>query len=160
MANPYKELFQPISIGTMTLRNRTVMPPMHTKYASESGESTERVIEYLVARARGGVGLIVLENTCIDWIVGRAAGNPITIHDDLFRTCLSDLVLAVHRHGAKIVTQPHHAGRQNLRSNTVGNMQPIAPSVVQSGARAPNRSRFRAATTEVPTAIVLQGQDR
>ena len=132
MANPYKELFQPISIGTMTLRNRIVMPPMHTKYASESGEATERIIEYLVARSRGGVGLIVLENTCVDWIVGRAAGNPVTIHDDLFRTCLSDLVLAVQRHGAKIVTQPHHAGRQNMSSNTVGNLQPLAPSVVQS----------------------------
>ena len=132
MASPYSELFQPISIGTMSVRNRIVMPPMHTKFASESGEATDRIIQYMVERARGGVGLIILENTCIDWELGRAAGNPITIHDDLFRTCLSDLTQAVHRHGAKIVTQLHHAGRQNLRSNTVGNQQPIAPSVVQS----------------------------
>jgi 2,4-dienoyl-CoA reductase-like NADH-dependent reductase (Old Yellow Enzyme family)/thioredoxin reductase len=132
MAHPYEELFKPISIRGMHLDNRIVMPPMHTKYASESGEATERIIEYLVERSKGGVGLIILENTCVDWEVGRAAGNPITIHDDLYRTCLSDLVLAVHRGGAKIVTQLHHAGRQNLRSDTVGNQQPVAPSPVQS----------------------------
>ena len=94
-------LFEPFQIKNMRLRNRIVMAPMHTKFASESGEVTERLTSYLVERARGEVGLIILENTCIDWVYGRAAGNPVTIHDDLNRTGLSNLTLAVHRHGAK-----------------------------------------------------------
>ena len=125
-------LFEPFQIKNLGLRNRIVMAPMHTKFASESGEVTERLTSYLVERARGEVGLIILENTCIDWVYGRAAGNPVTIHDDLNRTGLSNLTLAVHRHGAKIVTQLHFTGRQNLRSNIVGGMAPVAPSPVKS----------------------------
>lgn len=125
-------LYEPFQLKGMDLKNRLVMAPMHTKFASETGEVTDRMISYLVERARGGVGLIVLENTCIDWIYGRAAGNPVTIHDDLCRSGLSNIALAVHRYGTKIVTQLHHTGRQNLRSNIGGGLQPVAPSAVKS----------------------------
>jgi 2,4-dienoyl-CoA reductase-like NADH-dependent reductase (Old Yellow Enzyme family)/thioredoxin reductase len=128
----YPYLFEPINIGKVRLRNRIVMAPMHTKFANELGGVTDRLIQYLVERARGGVGLIIVENTCVDWELGRATGNPVTIHDDLFRGGLSDLVEAVHRYSAKIMPELHHAGRQNVRANTVGYQQPIAPSVVQS----------------------------
>lgn len=125
-------LYEPFQLKGMELKNRLVMAPMHSKFASESGEVTDRMIAYLVERARGGVGMIVLENTCIDWLYGRAAGNPVTIHDDLCRSGLSNVALAVHRYGTKIVTQLHHTGRQNLRSNIDGRLQPVAPSVVKS----------------------------
>lgn len=125
-------LFEPFQIKDMKLKNRIVMPPMHSKMASESGEVTDRMLSYLMERARGGVGLIVLENTCIDWEYARAYGNPITIHDDVCRSGLSNLTLAVHRYGAKIVTQLHHVGRQNLRSNIKGGKAPLAPSAVKS----------------------------
>jgi 2,4-dienoyl-CoA reductase (NADPH2) len=132
MDNNLSILFEPFSIKDLKLKNRIVMAPMHTKFASESGEVTDRLTSYLCERARGGLGLIILENTCIDWVYGRAAGNPVTIHDDLNRTGLSNLVLAVHRYGAKIVTQLHFTGRQNLRSNIVGGLAPVAPSPVKS----------------------------
>lgn len=125
-------LYEPFQIKNMKLKNRIVMAPMHTKMASESGEVTDRMIAYLVERARGGAGLIVLENTCIDWVYGRAYGNPVTIHDDLCRSGLSNIALAVHRYGAKIVTQLHHTGRQNTRANIDGRLAPVAPSAVKS----------------------------
>jgi len=56
--NPYKNIFQPINIGEMKLRNRIVLAPMATGY-SEKGRVTERQIQYYVERAKGGVGLIV-----------------------------------------------------------------------------------------------------
>lgn len=132
MDKELRVLYEPFQLKGMELKNRLVMAPMHTKFASEAGEVTDRMIAYLEERARGGVGLIVLENTCIDWIYGRATGNPVTIHDDLCRSGLSNVALAVHRHGVKIVTQLHHTGRQNLRSNIGGGLQPVAPSVVKS----------------------------
>ena len=125
-------LYEPFAIKGMRLKNRIVMAPMHSKFASESGEVTDRMISYLVERAKGGIGLLILENTCIDWTYGRAAGNPVTIHDDLCRSGLSNIALAVHRYGVKIVTQLHHTGRQNLRSNIGGGASPVAPSVVKS----------------------------
>ena len=132
MRNSNSKLFNSFKIKGMELKNRIVMAPMHTKFASESGEVTDRMISYLVERAKGGAGLIILENTCIDWKYGRAAGNPVTLHDDLNRSGLSNIALAVHRYNTKIVTQLHHTGRQNLRSNIDGREAPVAPSVVKS----------------------------
>ncbi|TFB55975.1 FAD-dependent oxidoreductase [Cryobacterium tagatosivorans] len=127
-------LYTPAQIGRLTLKNRFVQSPMHTKFATEFGEVSEKLTDYLVARAKGGVSLIILENTAIDWKVGRAAGNPVRIDDDLFIAGLSDLTEAIHREGVLIATQLHHAGRQNPRSNTVDGLGPVAPSAITSSA--------------------------
>jgi len=126
----FAKLLEPVYINKMRLRNRIVMPPMHTRFASESGEMTDRMIDYYVERAKGGVGLIILENTCVDWILARASGNPIRIDDDIYTSGLHDLAAAVHEYGAKIATQPHHPGRQNERSNISGGQPPVAPSAI------------------------------
>lgn len=132
MDKRFSVLFEPIQIGTMKVKNRFVLPPMHTGFATEWGEVTDRLISYFIERARGGVGLLILENTAIDWNYGRAVGNPVAIYDNLFRSGLSDLTLAVHRYGAKIVTQLQHTGRQNLGSNITGGKAPVAPSAIKS----------------------------
>ena len=54
-------LFTPIALGTLEIKNRIVMPPMHTKYGGADGSVTQRVIDYYEARARGGAGLIIVE---------------------------------------------------------------------------------------------------
>lgn len=130
--NDLAPLFAEGAIGTLRLKNRLVQAPMHTRYATDFGEVSDRLIEYHVARARGGVAFITLENTAINWEEGRAAGNPVRIDDDRFITGLHNLVDAVHREGALMATQLHHAGRQNMRSNIDGGLSPVSPSAVQS----------------------------
>jgi 2,4-dienoyl-CoA reductase-like NADH-dependent reductase (Old Yellow Enzyme family) len=125
-------LFQEGTIGNLTLKNRLVQAAMHTRFATEFGEVDERLIAYLATRARGGVSMIILENTAVDWEYGRAAGNPVRIDDDVFVTGLHDLVQAVQREGVKIASQLHHAGRQNMSANIVGGKAPLAPSPIQS----------------------------
>lgn len=115
----------------MEVKNRIGMAPMFTKYASESGEVTDKLIEYFVTRAKGGVGLIVVENACIDWSTGRGDGNPVAIHHDRFRPGLHELAKAVQRYGVKIVPEIHHAGRQTF-SHNLDIDQPLAPSPVKS----------------------------
>jgi 2,4-dienoyl-CoA reductase (NADPH2) len=127
-------LYTPVQIGRLTLPNRFVQSAMHTKFASEYGEVGPKLIDYMTARARGGVSMIILENTAIDWKVGRAAGNPVRIDDDRFISGLNDLVNAVHRENAFIATQLHHAGRQNAITNTEGRVGPVAPSAITSTA--------------------------
>jgi 2,4-dienoyl-CoA reductase (NADPH2) len=112
----------------MQLRNRFVQAPIFTQFASTFGEVGEKLIEYHRARARGGVGLIITENTSIDWEVGRTAGHPIRIDHDRFIGALSNLVDAVHGEGAKIAVQLHHTGRQNSQGNTERNEPPLAPT--------------------------------
>lgn len=126
-----KKLLEPISINGMEIKNRISMAPMFTKYASESGEVTDKLIEYILRRARNGVGLIILENTCINWKQGRIYGNPIAIYDDRFLPALNELARRVHRFGAKIIPEIHHVGRQVFSSNLEGR-PPLAPSAVKS----------------------------
>lgn len=126
-----KKLLQPIKINGLSLKNRISMAPMYTKYASESGEVTDKLIEYFVRRAKSDVGLIILENTCIEWEQGRIYGNPIAIYDDRFIPGLNELVKAVHRSGSKIIPEIHHVGRQVFSSNLKGK-PPLAPSAVKS----------------------------
>ena len=121
-------LFEEGRIGAMPLRNRFVQSPLFSQYASTWGEVSDRLIEYHRARARGGVGLIITENTSVDWEVGRTVGNPMRIDHDRFRTALHDLVEAVHFEGAKVAVQLHHTGRQNSQGNTERNEPPIAPT--------------------------------
>jgi 2,4-dienoyl-CoA reductase (NADPH2) len=112
----------------MTLRNRFVQSPIFTQFATTWGEVDDKLIEYHRARARGGIGLIILENTCVDWEVGRSAGHPVRIDDDRFILGLSELAEAVQNEGAKIAVQLHHTGRQNTRGNTTHHEPPIAPT--------------------------------
>ncbi len=55
----FSALFQPGNIGTLRLENRLIMPAMGTQFADAEGRVTERLLNYYVARARGGVGLII-----------------------------------------------------------------------------------------------------
>ncbi|MCF5225604.1 FAD-dependent oxidoreductase [Pseudomonas syringae] len=125
---PAAGLYQSGRIGTMQLRNRFVQAPIFTQFASTFGEVDDKLIDYHRARARGGVGLIITENTSIDWEVGRTAGHPIRIDHDRFIGGLSNLVDAVHGEGAKIAVQLHHTGRQNSQGNTERNEPPLAPT--------------------------------
>ncbi len=121
-------LFQPGQIGTMRLRNRFVQSPIFTQYATTWGEASSKLVEYHRARARGGIGLIITENTSIDWEVGRTVGNPIRLDHDRFRTALGELTEAVHNEGGKIAVQLHHTGRQNTRANTETGEAPFSAS--------------------------------
>jgi 2,4-dienoyl-CoA reductase-like NADH-dependent reductase (Old Yellow Enzyme family)/thioredoxin reductase len=125
----FPHLFAPGTIGRLTLANRIVMPAISTKYASADGEVTDRYVAFCGARARGGVGLIVIENTCVDWPRGKGGVNPVRIDRDRFLPGLSDLAEEVHRWGAKIATQLQHVGRQTGLHVTEG-ITPIAPSPI------------------------------
>lgn len=127
-------LYTPARIGRLLLKNRFIQSPMHSKFATEFGDVSDKLTDYLVKRARGGVSLIILENTAVDWNIGRAAGNPIRIDEDRFVAGLSDLTEAIHREGTLISTQLHHAGRQNPRGNTKEDVGPVGPSAVTSTA--------------------------
>jgi dimethylglycine catabolism A len=127
-------LYEPASIGRLRLKNRFIQSPMHTMFSTNDGEVSPKLIHYLARRARGGVAMIILENTAVDWEVGRAAGCPVRIDKDVYISGLFDLTEAVHREGSLISAQLHHAGRQNSRANSEDGGVPVAPSPVLSTA--------------------------
>lgn len=116
----YEKLFEPIKIGKMVLKNRLLMPPMDSKYGSETGGITQRHIDFLAERAKGGVGLIIVENLAIEWPRGQTTPPATRIDEKRFVAGLNDLAEAVQAHGAKIAVQITHAGRQTNLEATLG----------------------------------------
>ncbi len=120
-------LFDPITIKGLTLKNRLVMPPMGTKMGIKSGEITDRHISHYTARARGGVGLIIIEH-CPVSVGGRLTNKQILVHDDRLIPGLRRLVEAIHAEGAKVVMQLTHSGARGF-SDIIG-AQPAGPWTV------------------------------
>ncbi|MGB9661677.1 MAG: FAD-dependent oxidoreductase [Moorellaceae bacterium] len=117
----------PIKIGRLELKNRMVMPPMVTNYAYTDGSVTPRLIAYHTERAKGGVGLIIVEATYVH-PSGKGFKNQLGIYSDRLLPGLRRLVDAVHAQGAKIAIQLYHGGRQTTSAVTG---QPIvAPSAL------------------------------
>ncbi|KJR45992.1 2,4-dienoyl-CoA reductase [NADPH] [Desulfosporosinus sp. I2] len=120
-------LFSPAQIGTLQLRNRLVMTPMHLGY-SPKGEVNDQLIEFYRARARGGVGLIVVGGCGID-LIGNAFGMT-QLDDDRYIPGLRRLVDAVHAEGAKIIPQLYQAGR--YAHSALTGQPSVAPSPIPS----------------------------
>ncbi|HBP65133.1 MAG TPA: NADH:flavin oxidoreductase [Desulfosporosinus sp.] len=120
-------LFSPAQLGTLQLSNRLVMTAMHLGY-SPQGVVNEQLIEFYRARARGGVGLIILGGCGIDRI-GNAFGMT-QLDDDRFIPGLRQLVDAIHAEGAKIMPQLYQAGRYAHSAMT--GQPSVAPSPIPS----------------------------
>ena len=125
-----EKLLEPIKIGKLELKNRMMMPALCSKYPTESGAVSDRMIDFYVERARGGASLIVIENTCIDWPVGKAGTNPIRADEWRYVHGLHDLAKAVQAHGTRIATQLHHTGRQNSTIASTDGEPLVAPSPI------------------------------
>ncbi|HLU63616.1 MAG TPA: NAD(P)/FAD-dependent oxidoreductase [Protaetiibacter sp.] len=113
-------LFSPIDIGRLRVPNRIVMAPVDSVFRSVDGESNEQHREYLAARARGGVGLIISDNLVVDYPRGSVGSRAARIDQDRFVASLNDLVEHVHLAGGLIAAQINHAGRQTTLGGSQG----------------------------------------
>jgi len=110
------------------LKNRVVRPAMHTRFGTADGYVTDQLLDYYEALAAGGAGLVIVEYTAVDALLGRAGLNQLVIDDDKFIPGLKKLAQVIQKHGAKAALQLHHAGRV-ARPGAVG-VQPVAPSAI------------------------------
>ncbi len=124
-----EHLFSPVTINAMTLKNRAVMPPMGTGYGNADGTASERLVQYLARRARGGAGLIITE-ICAPDPRGKGFPNELGAWSDALIPSLARIAAAVHREGAKVALQLHHAGRETFAAAAGG--LPEAPSAIPS----------------------------
>ena len=110
MSHPH--LFSPIRIRNRGLRNRIALPATLTNYGS-GHRVTERWIDFLVARARGGTGLIVSEVIAVD-PEALAHGAIVTGYDEANKEGFRRAAEGVEEAGACLIGQLWHPGRQQL----------------------------------------------
>ena len=108
----FPHLFSPIRIRNREVRNRIALPATLTNYGSEN-RVTERWIDFLSARARGGAGLIVTEIIAVD-PEALAHGAIVTGYDDVNLEAFRRAAVAIEGAGACLIGQLWHPGRQQL----------------------------------------------
>ena len=134
-------IFTPLSIRSVTFRNRIWVSPMcEYSVEKEDGVPTDWHLVHLGSFARGGAGLIMTEATAVN-AEGRISPQDTGIYDDHQRDAWAPIVSFIHSQGAPAGIQLSHAGRKastrrpwDERHGTVpadeGGWQSVAPSAI------------------------------
>ena len=122
------ELFKPMKIGNVEIKNRLVVPPMVTQSCTTDGFVTDRYIKYLEEKAKGGWGLIITEDYIISPDAGGYTKVPGLWMDEQIEKN-KELTARVHAQGAKIFCQIYHCGKQK-GADTKG-QPPVGPSAIK-----------------------------
>ena len=145
---PYLEnLFRPLTIGNVLLPCR-IVSSSHQTTLVDGHLPTEDFVAYQETRARGGVGLIVMEAVAIS-PSGLLTAHTIAGYVDEIVAQYERLGMAVRQHGTKLFVQLFHGGREVIAS-------PPRPVVVSSSAMPSHRyhTEPRALRTEEVSVIV------
>jgi NADPH2 dehydrogenase len=124
------KLFSPFTLRGLTLRNRIAMSPMCMYSAGADGLATDWHLAHLVARAIGGVGLIITEATAVE-PRGRISPNDLGLWDGAQVEPLARIIRVCQSEGAMMCSQLAHAGRKAWSSTKgTGPAMPVAPSAL------------------------------
>ena len=132
MKSEYPKIFEPITIKRTTIKNRIAMTPMGTNYGEQNGEMSFLHINYYEQRAKGGTGLIIVENASVDSPQGSNGTTQLRIDHDNYLPRLFKFCENIHRYGTCVAIQINHAGASAVSSRI--NMQPVSASDVPTKA--------------------------
>jgi len=124
----YQKLFSPYKIRNLELKNRLVKTSQWFHYPEPDGSIGDRVVRFYESIAKGGVGMIVIEETVFDWMRGCSNIPHPRLDEDRFIPGWQLLAEAIHKHGAKCVVQITHAGP--CHNQLIDGIQPVAPSAI------------------------------
>ncbi|MDA8140531.1 MAG: FAD-dependent oxidoreductase [Desulfobacteraceae bacterium] len=132
----FPHLFQPIDIGTMKVKNRLLMSAMSINFGvDERGRVTDQLIEYLAARARGGVGMVLVGGGGIHPSGAELPCLP-ALWDDGCIPGLARMADAIRPLDCRLGMQLMHGGRQSYHAQTLAPSAIPAPAVVHGVPRA------------------------
>jgi 2,4-dienoyl-CoA reductase-like NADH-dependent reductase (Old Yellow Enzyme family)/thioredoxin reductase len=111
----FKHLFEKITIGNTELKNRILSTAHQTNHVV-NGIPTSDMTAYHVARAKGGVGLIVLEAAAVH-TSGMLTTHTIAGYDEKVVPAYSEIAKQLHKYGTKVFAQLFHGGREVVSSD-------------------------------------------
>lgn len=141
------KLFTPLTIKSVTLKNRIVISPM-CQYSAVDGFANDWHLVHLGSRAVGGAGLIIQEATAVS-PEGRISPHDLGLWNDEQIEKLKSIASFVHAQGGLLGIQLAHAGRKASHavpwkggkqlSMQDGGWPTVAPSAIPflEGTRAP-----------------------
>lgn len=134
------KLFEPVSLGKLSLPNRIVIAPM-CQYSAEEGSATDWHLIHLGSLALSGAGLLIIEATAVS-ADGRITPTDLGLYSDANEVALGRVLKAVRQYSSMpIAAQISHAGRKassqapwdggkQIRPDGPGGWQARAPSAL------------------------------
>ena len=106
----YQNLFKPLYLNGLRLKNRITMAPLYLGYAAEGGRMSRLLLHYYNEMAKSGAAMIMVENASI---TASGSGSPRTIRCDHNRYLkgLETLADTIHKEKSLAGLQINHAGR-------------------------------------------------
>ncbi|AZO94518.1 FAD-dependent oxidoreductase [Halocella sp. SP3-1] len=131
----YENLFSPIKIADVEIKNRFTLAPMGPLgLADAEGGFNQRGIDYYTERAKGGTGLIITGVTFVDNVVEKHGmpNCPCSTHNPVhFIRTSREMTERIHAYNAKVFLQMSGGfGRVTIPTN-LGEYPPVAPSPIQ-----------------------------
>ncbi|ROZ99074.1 FAD-dependent oxidoreductase [Gordonia sp. OPL2] len=125
----FPEVFSPLQLGDISLKNRLVALPAGTSLV-EGGVPTHGDVEHFDRLAAGGVGLIVGGATVVHPTTTLRSRKLVEAYQEAVIPATAEKVAAVHRHGARMITQLVHLGREFIGGES--DSPPVAPSPIKT----------------------------
>lgn len=138
------QLFQPLQIGSLKLRNRIAMAPM-TRSFSPGNVPNDKNVAYYERRAQNEVGLIITEGTCIGHPSASGYPNVPFFYGEEALAGWKRVAEAVHAAGGAIFPQLWHVGAVRRAEKDKTN---DAPAHSPSGYFTPKRQNGVAMTQQ------------
>jgi len=129
----YPHLFKPLKIKNVELKNRIVKSSQWFIYVEPDGSVGERLKCWYESLAKGGVGLITVEESVPDYPLGASNVPHMRLDEDRFIPGLTELADIIHKYDCPAFVQITHAGPAH--NPQVANLQPVAPSSMDPPAR-------------------------
>lgn len=143
----FPSLMSPFRIGRVEIRNR-IFSTGHDTYLPEGGLPSEALTAYHLARARGGVGLIVVQVVGVHESARYTDALLMGTEDDCIPP-FARMISAIGAEEARVFVQLFHPGRE-LMGRPEGVLQPaFAPSASPS-------ERFRVAVAPMSAAMIAE----
>lgn len=107
----YPTLLSPFQLGSLTIRNRTLMAAMSSGLSDDGGRVSEAQLAYYAERSRGGIGMIAVEFACVDGAYGVSEERQLVIDNDEAIPGHARLVAAIKAGGATPALQLQAPGQ-------------------------------------------------
>lgn len=114
MTRKYPNLFSPMKIGSLTLKNRIISAPMTFPILTSDGCLTPEAAAFYELRAKGGAAVVTVSELIVDGKMGKYYPVQVTIDAANAKDSLAVAARAVRRHGAIASMELSHGGRFSL----------------------------------------------
>ena len=116
----YRNLFSPIKIGNLTLKNRIFSAPTSLNWGAVDGNLNLETIAYYEQKAKGGCAVVTMGESIVHSATGKSHDRQIELDNPKSLVSLTQLARAIKRHGAVPSAELSHGGKWGGLSSLAG----------------------------------------